>query len=228
MGGGPAIAYGTDIYLFWAFQGNHAYKYNTLDNTYTQLADLPTDASVKGNFLVNKEIYLIGTTSSSTGKQVYKYNIDSNTYTKLPDLPHYCMSGTAVYYNDYIYVIGGTSFTKKIYKYHIYSGVSTYFADMPYEVSERDAIIIDDNIYFNNIVNDKFVMEVINIPALNQILPNNSILVDESGEQYVTTLKLNNIDIEYKFKNFFYYENNMVNDIYEKYYGNNTSWIKLD
>ena len=73
--------------MFGGDDTNHnlAYKYNTLTNTYTQLADIPYKYYRSSIVAEGGSIYLFGGEDNLTEK--YKYNTITNKYIKLADMP---------------------------------------------------------------------------------------------------------------------------------------------
>ena len=58
---GSAVAVGTDIYLLGGYESlKYTYKYNTLTDTYTQLANIPYNFSSSSAATVGTNIYLFG------------------------------------------------------------------------------------------------------------------------------------------------------------------------
>lgn len=221
------ISVGTDIYLFGAWGGAYAYKYDTLTDSYTQLATPPIEPNSSMKVMLNGIIYLIDASSSTKGFWLYKYNIESNSYTRAKNLPQYLMSGTVAQYGEDMYVIGGYHYENKIYKYNLITETSEYLKDMPYAVGDRQAVVIDDNIYFINTVDGAIKLETINIKGANKMYQSNGIVVDQSEPTYSTTLMLNDVETAFQFKDFWYYEDTLQIDGYEKYYGNGTDWIQI-
>lgn len=72
---GSAVAIGTDIYLFGSYESTYqktAYKYNTLTDTYTQLADIPYSFLGSVAVTVADKIFLLGGRSYPTKIQCYE------------------------------------------------------------------------------------------------------------------------------------------------------------
>lgn len=56
---------------------NKIYKYNTLTNEYTQLANMPSEIYIRSAVVVNSNIYLLSNSSNNNDSDsyIYKYNI---------------------------------------------------------------------------------------------------------------------------------------------------------
>ena len=103
---GSAVAIGTDIYLLGGDgSGTNNYKYNTLTNTYTRLADISYNFYQGVAVAIGTDIYLLGSYDSKT--TAYKYNTLTNTYTQLTNIPYQFYQGVAVAIGTDIYLLGG-------------------------------------------------------------------------------------------------------------------------
>lgn len=128
-----AAALETDIYIFGGYNSGPstgvktAYKYDTLTNTYTQLADIPINYHDGGIALVNTDIYLIGSATGDTDNGNYKYDTLTNTYTKMTDVPIRLTYGKAIAINTDIYLFHSTY----TYKYDTLTDTYTKLTDIP-------------------------------------------------------------------------------------------------
>ncbi|MDQ3535090.1 MAG: Ig-like domain-containing protein, partial [Bacteroidota bacterium] len=128
-------AVGEKVYIFGGFdvlkQPNNwtptkrSYVYDPVNNSYTQIADLPYTpngdnyggVSHAGIATDGTDIYFAaGYTSNNSGtgqifgtKQAWKYNVSANSYTSLPDLPIATSTGQMEYLNGRLHYISGTN-----------------------------------------------------------------------------------------------------------------------
>lgn len=136
VGGRNAVSIGTNIYIP-AKVYNYFYKYDTLTDTYTKLADIPYSFSGRACTNVENFIYFFGTSTSGWGQTAYKYNINTNSFTKISDLPDSAGYSAAAAVGTDIYIFGATSFPTKAYKYNTLTNTYTYLANIPYSFKLR-------------------------------------------------------------------------------------------
>jgi N-acetylneuraminic acid mutarotase len=95
---GGCVPIGTNIYIFGLFEGdtlpenacNKAYKYDTLTDSYTQLANVPINYISSFNLVVvGTDIYMYGSGAGLAGNPVRKYNTLTDTWTSLSSPPFY-------------------------------------------------------------------------------------------------------------------------------------------
>ena len=106
---------GTDVYIFSSYSNHKAtYRYDTLTDTYTQLADMPL-VSYKGrSFVVGDYIYVLRGNSETANyrqsQEMYCYDIINDRYTSGLTIPVYCDdAGIMACLGDKIYFVGGAS-----------------------------------------------------------------------------------------------------------------------
>ena len=131
---GSAVAIGTDIYLFGSYESTYqktAYKYNTLTDTYTQLADIPYNFYYSSAASVGTDIYLFGSYESTYQKTAYKYNTLTNTYTQLANIPYNFYFSSVVAIDTDVYLFGGGGNANYVYKYNTLTNTYTQLANIP-------------------------------------------------------------------------------------------------
>lgn len=108
------VAIDTEIYIFAGGSSDSAYiyKYNTLTNTYTQIANMPYKKSAKQAVVVGTDIYLFG--GGEDEQNNIKYDTLTDTYTNLEDIPLAGVGagfrgGCAVAIGTDIYLLGRSS-----------------------------------------------------------------------------------------------------------------------
>lgn len=84
---GNAMAVGTNIYMFGTNNSDYnyrtAYKYDTLNNTFTSLSYAPHDLMRSGLVKVNNNIYIVGGTgNTTTGVKMMRFGFTTSTYTE--------------------------------------------------------------------------------------------------------------------------------------------------
>lgn len=132
------IEYGNNLYVF-AVGGNKAYKLDTSNDTWTQLADMPytayTQVALKGT-----DVYLF---SETNDKLFYKYNILTNEYTQLSSNSSFALSASHQFIiGDKIYFVSGTIFS-------IYDIENDTFTETtaPYDTSYCGACMLSTDFY---------------------------------------------------------------------------------
>lgn len=140
---------GTDIFIFFnqTIAGvNATYKYDTINNTYTRLSDVPFNSHRSTASVIGTDIYIFGS-SVSPNNQAYKYDTLTDTYTKLANVPYNASNSSSVAYKNSIYIFGGSGGATNTYKYDINTNSYTKLANMKYDLSVGKAAIIGDTVY---------------------------------------------------------------------------------
>ena len=147
---GPAVAIGTDIYLFGgSMSTRYAYKYNPLTDTYTRLTDIPYAFYDGSATTVGTDIYLFGGSGYSY-IYAYKYNTLTDTYARLANIPYNFISGSAVAVGTDIYLFGSaynSSYYTCAYKYNILTDTYTQLTNIPYSFSYGSAVAVGIDVY---------------------------------------------------------------------------------
>ena len=148
-----AVSIENDIYIFGGYGSENykkAYKYNTLNNTYTQLTDIPYSFQTGCVATVGTDIYLFG--GYNNFNTAYKYDTITDTYTQLANIPYgYYGAGISAVGTD-IYLFG-TSYKiadkKKVYKYDTLTNTYTQLTNMSFisEYSSIKCLSINTDIY---------------------------------------------------------------------------------
>ena len=144
--GGRATSIGSDIYLFGGEDdyNNNAYKYNSIEGTYTKLSNIPTLGLTNRPAISSKnEIYIINDQDT-----IYKYNISEDTYTALHSISPTSAEGCAVtLIEDNIYIFGSSNYdySKNATVYNITNNEETSLEDIPNEFNNGSAIAINEN-----------------------------------------------------------------------------------
>lgn len=144
---GKATSIGSNIYLFGGEDDydNNAYKYNSIEGTYSKLSDVPPLGLTDRTAISSKsEIYII-----NNNDELYKYNISEDTYTKLSTSIYFrnTKGCGAVLIEDNIYVFGSseTDYNNRAMKYNITNDERTLLEYIPNGFSAGSAIAINDN-----------------------------------------------------------------------------------
>lgn len=147
-----AVLVGRYIYIFGLRNTGStnvgAYKYDTLTDTYTQIANVPVNFLAGGCSAVGTNIYLFGGTSNPT--TAYKYDTLTDTYTKLTDIPFNFKYGRCATVGNYIYLFGSvysTATMKYAYRYNVVSGIYGKLTDIPYQFTSGGCVAYGTDIY---------------------------------------------------------------------------------
>ena len=211
---GRATSVGSDIYLFGGEDDydNNAYKYNSIEGTYTKLSNIPTLGLTNRPAISSKnEIYII-----NDEDVIYKYNISEDTYTALHSISPTSAEGCAVTsIEDNIYIFGSSNYdySKNATVYNITNDEETKLADIPNYFEGGSAIAINDNeiillgvpgnnatygIYKYNISENEYYIDKVilgDVPS-NAKINNFSYIIEETLSSYkeplLTKYGLNN------------------------------------
>lgn len=148
-----AVSIGNDIYIFGGYgSANYkkAYKYDTLTNVYTQLADIPYTFQTGRVTAIGTDIYLFG--GYNNFYTAYKYDTLTDTYTQLTNIPYaYYGAGISAVGTD-IYLFGTkhkVADKLKVYKYDTLTNSYTQLENISVVsgYSDIQCLSINTNIY---------------------------------------------------------------------------------
>lgn len=110
------VAIDTDIYFSGGYGASASiksfYKYNTLNDTWSQLADLPTATEWHGSVTNGSKIITFGGTSGSAANAlVYSYDIATNVWTTKTSMPKALVQHTAKLVGNLVFIMGGRSYS---------------------------------------------------------------------------------------------------------------------
>lgn len=143
---GSIIAVGTDIYLFGGNNNNtSAYKYDTINNTYSQLTNIPFQFYSGSIATIGTYIYVFGGIQQQ--QIAYKYDTINNSYTQLTNIPFQFRNGSAIAVGTNIYLFGGTQYKQRAYKYDTINNSYTRLTDIPFGFARGSVAKIDTDIY---------------------------------------------------------------------------------
>lgn len=135
------------------------YKYDFINNSYTQLANLPNNLNKYERVSVanSEKIYYLARNTSPRGQALITYDIENNSFDSSAPLvvtgtfiTGYCL----VLYNNYLFIIGGndiynniSSYKKRNYKFNLSLQTGVEMANIPYNFNQGCAVLIGDYIY---------------------------------------------------------------------------------
>lgn len=206
---GRAISINTDIYLFGGAESSNlaqnAYKYNSIEKTYTKLANIPSAHYFDEGaiVLIDEDIYLVGIRSIGSGYEIHKYSPINNTYTNIMSMYNF-ERGTATVINNDIYCFGSYEENNRqtAIKYNISSKESTSLSNIPENfyygsavaISKNEIILfgVDDansrsNSYKYNVTEDEYYLNkpiLGDVPAICKI--NKVVYLIENPSLYVS------------------------------------------
>ena len=138
---GRATSVGSNIYLFGGADNDDddnykAYKYDSIEKTYTRLQDVPYFGLTNEIVVSNEtEIYL-----GCSKDRLYSYDINTDTYTFIESFNYISFAGCiAVLIGDDLYTFGSydSDYRKKAYKNNVQSGIQTQLTNLPYDFYSR-------------------------------------------------------------------------------------------
>lgn len=238
-----AVVVGTDVYIFGAsntFSGSTlnffsaVYKYDTITNTYTKLADMPF-RTTQIAIAIDTSIYIYGNEGNELQFCAYKYDTITDEYAQIEDTSNEISGSVKVVIDKNIYsFINSTS-----YKYNTEKNIYTRLTDIPNESDYIATVEIDKNIY---LFGSTIVYKV--IPVITPTLPeitkykydkvelaynvkninkNNKTIFIETKQKYKTLL---NKVLSIYFSNAYISTDTELLE-YPVYYGNGQEWIKI-
>ena len=152
---GCVTSIGLEIYIFGGSRGNefanNAYKYNTVEKTYTKLADIPSIDGIESGSIavIDNEVYIAYNPGTDYGyAYIEKYNPFSDEYTTILTNGPYAFEGgsmTAVKGDLYLFGSSASDYRKRAYKYSITDNELTGLRDMPSGLSGGSVVGINKN-----------------------------------------------------------------------------------
>ena len=153
-----SISHGTDVYMFGGRTNNTClktiHKLDTINDTITQMCDLPETLGESGIAIVDDNIYIIAglvNTSGTRSNSIYKYSISNNTCTKVAILPKTMNCPQVCSVGKNIYIFGGYNNTegtmKSADKFNPLDNTVTQIADLPVGVFGGIAAQYRDKVY---------------------------------------------------------------------------------
>ena len=217
--GGALCAINQDVFLFGgngATAGNpssqKAYKFNTNNNTFTQLSDIPVGVLYGAATPVENNIYLFFNTSGFT----YMYNPLTDTYEELINIPEGATTPDAISVGKNIYVYPTPQ------RMCIYDINNNQYLELPnvstYDIYKR--IKIKDKIYEFSAID----LEIYDLTE------DKTVLIIEGNKTFETQLINSNIKgrLLYSFDDVKYNTTeDGLDDTLPTYYGDGTQWIKF-
>lgn len=150
---GSASSVGTDIYLIGTSTSNYQnkiYKYDTINNTFTQKSATVHSAGCNASAVVGTNIYVFGSNNSSYYKSAKKYDSINDTISSLTSIPTNFYSGNAEAVGKDIFLFGGdasTAYRLIAYKYSTVSDTYSRLTNIPFSFYYGASAVIGTNIY---------------------------------------------------------------------------------
>lgn len=167
---GRATSIGSDIYLFGGGDDEEsAYKYNSIEGTYTKLADIPSMYGIGSGSIavIDNEVYIAYNPGSDyVYVHIEKYNPFSDEYTTISTNGPYAFKGismTAVKGDLYLFGSSARDNRKRAYKYSITDNELTGLRDMPGGLTGGSVVGINKNeiclfgVYASSIYDDTYL-----------------------------------------------------------------------
>lgn len=150
---------GTDIYIAGGQKSSSGtdcsssfYKFDTVNNTYTKLSDIPYSAYGMSINAYGTDIYIFGGRNGSTVyNYAYKYDTLTDSYTQVTNIPYKVGQMGSAIVGSNIYLIGGTigsSRTKNFYKYDVLTDSYTELTNLSEVLNTPAVATIETDIYF--------------------------------------------------------------------------------
>lgn len=151
---GRAASIGNNIYMFGGNAdndaGRNAYKYNSIEGTYTKLTNIPGTHVFEGGHIAvtDNKIYLIGSQYAGGSGGITAFNPETDTYTKINSSSlGNASGGAATAIGNDIYLFGGNDeyYSKKTRKFNILTNERTFLKDLEDKFAEGIAIVKNSN-----------------------------------------------------------------------------------
>ena len=213
---GYAVSIGTEIYMFSSGTSAYkqmAYKYDTLEETFTKLQDIPSYLTVLQFISTETDIYLFDNDS------LYKYDITTDTYTQITRYTKNFYNSAVTSINTDLYLFGSkaTKSERMAYKYDSIQNIFTKLEDLPGSTYTEVAEVIDENniaifedtngnVYIYNIITNNYTKKNIINSHFSNVGKINNMIYLYSENKCIT--KYNN-----KEDSFYQYEN-LSNELY--------------
>ena len=123
----------------------------TIEEGYTQNADIPYNFYNGSAVAIDNDIYLLGSSN-------YKYDITTDTYTKNKDIPYIFTEGSAVSIDNDIYLLGSGigRYSNYNYKYDTTTDTYSKMRDIPYYFCYNEAGVVGNDIYLLGSYNSNY------------------------------------------------------------------------
>ena len=148
---GCAVAAGTDIYLLGSnSQSNMNIKYDTINNTYQTMSNIPASSKYSRACLKDNYIYIFGGYSGTRPTNTaYKYNISDDTYAILSNTPVAMFNHLCINYNGVIFLIGNeqSDSTTSVYAYDSDNDTYSGRGSLPFGLWNSSITIENDKVY---------------------------------------------------------------------------------
>ena len=225
---GSAVAVGTNIYYF---MGAYIRKFNTLTN---EFIDVGSSSFHKFNgspaVAIGTDIYLFGSEESGYETVLSKFDTSTNQLTQLSNIPYnFSNCSVAVVGTDIYLFGGGSSNNNNCYKYDTLADEFIQLDNIPYKFSYGRVIAYNSTIYLfggGTKLSNIYSFDL----TLNEGIPNNSLVLEQSGNLYKTVLFDSNFvgGLEYKFTNVWLKNSDGNIDSDTKiFYGDGSKWIQF-
>lgn len=127
--------YNNKIYMFGYYQ-NTSYSlgakyYDTVNNTFNDIRDLPGGGGSCAAVTAGDKIYIFGSANNNYRDRAFMYDPNTNSYASLKNMPLLDLLPIAVGNN--IYLLGGYRYTRQIYKYDPSINDYIRLTDIPYD-----------------------------------------------------------------------------------------------
>lgn len=148
---GRTTSIGSDIYLFGGGDDEKsAYKYNSIEGTYTKLTNIPLSGSYFVTSVISNgtEIYIASGSDVGSGTKLYKYDPLQDTYTSLSSTYFIAADGGSLtILGDNLYMFGSkrNEDNQKAYKYNLNDDEYTKLEDIPDSFYYGSTIPINEN-----------------------------------------------------------------------------------
>ena len=241
-----ALAKDDYIYLIYGRTSN--YKYNVSTDTYTKIADRPSNFDQNPGIgqcvIIGDYIYTFISYNAYSGSELglLRYNISTNTWEQLEAPPMYINGCAAVAVGTDIYIIGGGNpynnrYPSYIYKYDTTLNTYVKLSDnVPYESYYGGvAVTKQSDIYLlggvtSDSTYDFNINRILHLAGKSYETDNTVVLAE--GTTYSTELFDTNFEEGYKPKYnfsdaFFYTTQDGLDGTMPVYYGNGTQWINI-
>lgn len=213
---GYAVSIGTDIYMFSSGTSTYkqmAYRYDTIEEIFTKLQDIPSYLTVLQYISTETDIYLFDT------DYLYKYDITTDTYTQITMYTKKFYNSAVTSINTDLYLFGSkaTESERMAYKYDSIQNIFTKLEDLPGNSFTEVAEVIDENniaifedtngnVYIYNIITNNYTKKNIIKNNFSNVVKINDMIYLLSEKKCIT--KYNN-----KEDSFYQYEN-LSNKLY--------------
>lgn len=212
-------------------------RFNTADNTYVELAELPETSNGGQSILIGNTIYTFAVGNNFNRTGIYKYDINANSWTKLenanPDAINFFRINALLLAPDiYIFIEDADNNTTNIYKFDTVTETISKVGTTPVKLYYYSTIIFTENKLYtvSMLSSTSYNWNIADIKTI-ELNADNAVIIELGNGTYTTNILDDNnlVDgLPYSFDNVYYNSTSGgLDESLPTYYGTGTEWVKF-